>query len=66
MAAQGLASHRQTWLLPSLQPFPLISGVRNAVLSLLVSPVLCATLALVAHLSPSCSSVTVSILPLTQ
>lgn len=56
----------QGWLLPPPQPFPLTPAVRNPFLSLLVSPTLCATPELVAHLSPSCSSVTVSIPPVTQ
>lgn len=46
--------------------FPLIPAVRNSVLSLLVSRALCATPELVAALVPSCSSVTVSMLPVKQ
>ena len=56
----------QGWLPPSPQPSPLIPAVRNPVLSLPVSPALCAKPELVAHLSPSCSPVTVSIPPVTQ
>lgn len=56
----------QGWLLLSPQPFPLIHAVRNPVLSLTVSTTLCVTPELVAYLFPCCSSVSVSILPVTQ
>jgi len=60
------ATALQGWFLPSHQPFSPITTAGNAVLSSPVSPVLCATPELVAHVSPSCSSVAVSILPVTQ
>lgn len=55
----------QGWLRPSSHHLPLILEVRNPVLCSPVSPAPCATPKLMAHLSSSCSSVTVSILPVT-
>lgn len=55
----------QRWLRLSSHHLPLILEVRNPVLCSPVSPAPCATPKLMAHLSSSCSSVTVSILPVT-